>query len=75
VSNPALPYLGTVQRSKKQNISSGDDGDFLAVDQADFGIDSVSVEARSSSPFATSVGGTSTFLNSNNTIKFQTGRA
>ncbi len=56
-----------------QNISSGDDGDFLAVDQADFGIDSVSVEAGSSSPFATSVGGTSTFLNSNNTIKFQTG--
>jgi subtilase family serine protease len=51
-----------------QNISSGDDGDFLAVDQADYGIDSVSVEAGSSSPFATSVGGTSTFLNNNNTI-------
>ncbi len=56
-----------------QDISSGDDGDFLAVDQVDYGIDSVSVEAGSSSPYATAVGGTSTFLNKNNTIKFQTG--
>jgi hypothetical protein len=32
----------------RHDISSDDDGDFLAVDQADFGIDSVSVEAESS---------------------------
>jgi subtilase family serine protease len=56
-----------------QDISSGDDGDFLAVDIADYGIDAVSVEAGSSSPFATSVGGTSTFLNGSNSIKLQTG--
>lgn len=56
-----------------QDISSGDDGDFLAVDIADYGIDSVSVEAGSSSPFATSVGGTSTFLNGSSAIKLQTG--
>ncbi|MFZ0761970.1 MAG: protease pro-enzyme activation domain-containing protein, partial [Candidatus Sulfotelmatobacter sp.] len=56
-----------------QDISSGDDGDFLAVDNADYGINAVSVEAGSSSPYATSVGGTSTFLNKNNSIKFQTG--
>jgi subtilase family serine protease len=56
-----------------QDISSGDDGDSLAVDIADFGIDSVSVQAGSSSPFATAVGGTSTFLNKNSSIKFQTG--
>jgi subtilase family serine protease len=56
-----------------QDISSGDNGDFLAVDNADFGINAVSVEAGSSSPFATSVGGTSTFLTGAKTIKFQTG--
>jgi subtilase family serine protease len=56
-----------------QDISSGDDGDFLAVDIADYGIDAVSVEAGSSSPFATSVGGTSTFLNGSSSIKLQTG--
>ena len=54
-----------------QNISTGDFGDFLAFDQANFGIDAVSVQA--SSPFDTAIGGTSTFLNENKTIKFQTG--
>jgi len=56
-----------------QDISTGDDGDSLAVDIADFGIDSVSVQAGSSSPFVTAIGGTSTFLNKNSSIKFQTG--
>jgi subtilase family serine protease len=56
-----------------QHISSGDNGDLLALDIADFGIDSVSVLAGSSSPFATSIGGTSTFLNKRNKIKLQTG--
>jgi subtilase family serine protease len=56
-----------------QNASSGDSGDNLAVDQADFGIDSVSVGANADSPFATGVGGTSTFLDSKSNIKLQTG--
>jgi subtilase family serine protease len=56
-----------------QQISSGDDGDFLAADQADFNIDSVSVTANAASPFATGVGGTSTFLDSKNNIELQTG--
>ena len=55
------------------NISTGDYGDNLALDQADFGIDSVSVNANPDSPFATGVGGTSTFLDSKNNIKLQTG--
>jgi len=54
------------------DVSSGDDGDFLAVDQ-EFGINAPSVIANANSPFATGVGGTSLFLNPNNTIKFQTG--
>jgi len=54
------------------DVSSGDAGDFLAVDQ-EFGINAVSVSANANSPFATGVGGTSLFLNPNNTIKFQTG--
>jgi subtilase family serine protease len=54
-----------------QDTATGDAGDFLAVDQGDFGIDAVSVAG--SSPFVTAVGGTSTFLNKNNTIKLQTG--
>jgi len=54
-----------------QNISTGDFGDFLAFDQANFGINDVSVQA--SSPFVTAIGGTSLFLNENETIKFQTG--
>jgi subtilase family serine protease len=56
-----------------QQVSSGDDGDFLAFDQAEFGINSVSVEANADSPFVTAVGGTSTFLDSKNNIKLQTG--
>jgi subtilase family serine protease len=54
------------------NISSGDDGDFLAADTAE-GIPSVSVSANPASPFATGVGGTSTFLNSKSNIELQTG--
>ncbi len=54
-------------------ISSGDEGDFLAADQANFNIDSVSVTANAASPFATGVGGTSTFLDSKNNIELQTG--
>jgi subtilase family serine protease len=55
------------------NISSGDSGDFLAEDTADFGIPAVSVTANAASPFATGVGGTSTFLNSKGNIELQTG--
>jgi subtilase family serine protease len=55
------------------DVSSGDFGDFLAVDEAEFGIDSVSVSANADSPFATGVGGTSTFLDSHNHIELQTG--
>jgi subtilase family serine protease len=54
-------------------ISTGDSGDNLALDIADFGIDSVSAGANADSPYATAVGGTSTFLDSNNNIKLQTG--
>jgi subtilase family serine protease len=54
------------------NVSSGDSGDNLAVDRAAFGIDSVSIQANGS-PFATVIGGTSTFLNSSHFIKLQTG--
>jgi subtilase family serine protease len=56
-----------------QQVSTGDDGDNLALDQADYGIDSVSVNANADSPFVTAVGGTSTFLDSKNNIKLQTG--
>jgi subtilase family serine protease len=56
-----------------QQVSSGDSGDELALDQADFGINSVSVQANADSPFATAVGGTSLFLDSKNNIKLQTG--
>ena len=56
-----------------QQISTGDSGDNLVVDQEDFGINSVSPNAGASSPFATAVGGTSLFLKSDNTINFQTG--
>ena len=55
------------------NISSGDSGDNLAADTADFGIPSVSVAANPASPFATGVGGTSTFLDSKSNIELQTG--
>ncbi len=49
------------------NFSSGDDGDF----QAAYG--SITVSSPASSPYATSVGGTSLFLNVNHSIKMQTG--
>ncbi|MGA8145156.1 MAG: S53 family peptidase [Candidatus Acidiferrales bacterium] len=55
------------------NLSTGDAGDNLALDNAAFGIDSVSAGANADSPFATAVGGTSTFLDSKNNIKLQTG--
>jgi len=54
------------------NVSTGDTGDNLAVDQT-FGIDAVSPGANADSPFATGVGGTSTFLNSKSNIELQTG--
>ena len=56
-----------------QNVSTGDSGDQLATNTADFGIPSVSVQANSDSPFATAVGGTSTFLDSKSNIELQTG--
>jgi subtilase family serine protease len=49
------------------NFSSGDSGDYLAAYGA------ITVEMPSSSPHATSVGGTSLFLNHDKTIKMQTG--
>src|SRR5271154_5617881 len=55
------------------NISSGDTGDQLATNNADFGINSVYVLTNADSPFATGVGGTSTFLDSKNNIELQTG--
>jgi subtilase family serine protease len=56
-----------------QQISTGDDGDNLVLDQEAYGIDSVSPNADASSPYVTAVGGTSLFLKSDNNIKFQTG--
>jgi subtilase family serine protease len=56
-----------------QQISTGDSGDNLALDNADFGINSVSVNANPDSPFVTAVGGTSTFLDAHHNIKLQTG--
>lgn len=56
-----------------QQVSTGDSGDNLAVDNVDFGINSVSAGANADSPFVTAVGGTSTFLDSENNIKLQTG--
>ena len=50
------------------NFSSGDDGDFSTVLG---GVATVSAPA--SSPFATAIGGTSLFLNSDRSIKVQTG--
>jgi subtilase family serine protease len=45
----------------------------LLLNQQNFGIDSVSAGANSTSPFATAVGGTSTFLDTSDNIKLQTG--
>jgi subtilase family serine protease len=55
------------------DISSGDSGDQLATNNANYGINSVSVLTNADSPFATGVGGTSTFLDKKNNIKLQTG--
>lgn len=54
------------------NISSGDSGDFLVEDTAN-GVPAVSVTANAATPFATGVGGTSTFLDSKSNIELQTG--
>jgi subtilase family serine protease len=56
-----------------QHVSSGDSGDNLALDNAAFGINSVSVNANADSPFVTGIGGTSTFLDKHNNIELQTG--
>jgi subtilase family serine protease len=55
------------------DVSSGDDGDFVAVDDAELGVPVASVSANADSPFATGVGGTSTFLDSHNNIELETG--
>ncbi len=55
-----------------QNVSTGDAGDNLIEDTNDFGIPAPSSGSNSDSPFATAIGGTSTFLNSDNSLKFQT---
>jgi subtilase family serine protease len=55
-----------------QNISSGDSGDALADDTAS-GIPAASAQSGATSPYATGVGGTSTFLDSNGNITLQTG--
>ncbi len=54
-------------------VSTGDAGDNLALDNADFGINAASPGFAASSPFATAVGGTSTFLGADHTVKLQTG--
>jgi Predicted protease len=55
------------------NFSTGDEGDNVAFLQS-FGFDvPPSVDMPSSAPYATAVGGTSLFLNSSGSIKFQTG--
>jgi subtilase family serine protease len=56
-----------------QQVGTGDSGDNLALDQADFGIDAASPGFAASSPFTTAVGGTSTFLGADHTVKLQTG--
>lgn len=56
-----------------QQVSTGDNGDNLALDQEEFGIDAASPGFAASSPFTTAVGGTSTFLGADHTVKFQTG--
>ncbi len=54
------------------NVSTGDAGDNLIYDKNNFGINSPSA-GGGTSPFYTAVGGTSTFLNSDNSLNFQTG--
>jgi subtilase family serine protease len=55
------------------DVSSGDSGDFVAVDEAELGVAVASVSANADSPFATGVGGTSTFLDTHNNIELETG--
>jgi subtilase family serine protease len=58
------------------NYSSGDDGDFALAEQAlNIGVPvgTTTVSYPSGSVFATSVGGTSLFVNADNTLNFQTG--
>ncbi len=58
------------------NYSSGDDGDFELVEQElNIGIPpgTTTVSYPASSPFATAIGGTSLFVNPDNTLNFQTG--
>ncbi|HEY3767692.1 MAG TPA: S53 family peptidase [Candidatus Angelobacter sp.] len=58
------------------NYSSGDDGDFDLAEQAlNIGVPAgtTTVSYPSGSVFATSVGGTSLFVNADNTLNFQTG--
>ena len=55
------------------NVSSGDEGDALAFDTIDYGIPQKSVQTNADSPYATAVGGTSTFLDSKGNIQLQTG--
>jgi subtilase family serine protease len=56
------------------NFASGDWGDNVQTIAADYGITvPPSVCMPASSPYATGIGGTSLFLNSNNHIQFQTG--
>jgi len=54
------------------DVSTGDAGDNLIFDKGNFGINSPSA-GGGTSPFYTAVGGTSTFLNSDNSLNFQTG--
>jgi subtilase family serine protease len=55
------------------DVSTGDEGDNLLADNADYGINSTSVDTNADSPYATAVGGTSTFLDAKDHIKLQTG--
>jgi subtilase family serine protease len=56
-----------------QQVSTGDAGDNLAFNIANFGINATSPGFAASSPFTTAVGGTSTFLGADHTVKLQTG--
>ena len=56
-----------------QQVSTGDAGDNLEFNIANFGIHATSPGFAASSPFTTAVGGTSTFLGADHTVKFQTG--
>src|SRR5438105_2464896 len=60
-------FMAAAAQGIDVNFSSGDDGDFTDV------LPFATVGFPGSSPFATCVGGTTLFLNNNNTIEFQTG--